>query len=198
MYIESYGHYLLIHILSINFKAGFATIVPAMIAQLVNVLYSMVDRMFVGQIPETGGQALAAIGICGAIVTLLSSFGTLVGIGGGIHMSIKMGQEEKEDAKQILYTSFIMLVCLSLCLTVFLFLLKPMIYRFGDSDVLYPYANSYLMIYTVGSFFALMAIAMNYFITCQGYYGIYVQCSYWSANEYYSRCCFYSDFAYAN
>ncbi len=147
--------------------------VPAMIAQLVNVLYSIVDRMFVGQIPEIGSQALAAVGICGPIVTLLSSFGTLIGIGGAINMSIKMGQEENDDARQILFTSFIMLVGISVMLTVvFLFLRKPMIYWFGGSDVLYPYANSYLTIYTGGTFFALMAIGMNYFITCQGYSGI--------------------------
>lgn len=147
--------------------------VPAMIAQLVNVLYSIVDRMFVGQIPEIGSQALAAVGICGPIVTLLSSFGTLIGIGGAINMSIKMGQEENDDARQILFTSFIMLVGISVMLTVvFLFLRKPMIYWFGGSDVLYTYANSYLTIYTGGTFFALMAIGMNYFITCQGYSGI--------------------------
>lgn len=147
--------------------------VPAMIAQLVSVLYSIVDRMFVGQIPEIGSQALAAVGICGPIVTLLSSFGTLIGIGGAINMSIKMGQDKNEDAKEILFTSFIMLVLISITLTIlFLFLRKPMIYWFGGSDVLYPYANSYLTIYTAGTFFALMAIGMNYFITCQGYSGI--------------------------
>lgn len=144
--------------------------IPAMIAQLVNVLYSIVDRMFVGQIGEIGNQALAAVGICGPIVTLLSSFGTLIGIGGSIFMAIKMGQKNREDAKQILYTSFLMLVGVSLVFTVvFLFLRKPMIYWFGGSDILYPYANTYLTIYTAGTFFALMAIGMNYFITCQGF-----------------------------
>lgn len=151
-------------------KLVFSMAIPAMIAQLVNVLYSIVDRMFVGQIPEIGNQALAAVGICGPIVTLLSSFGTLIGIGGSIFMAIKMGQKKNDDAKQILYTSFLMLVGVSLVLTVvFLFLRKPMIYWFGGSDVLYPYANTYLTIYTAGTFFALMAIGMNYFITCQGF-----------------------------
>ena len=151
----------------------FSLAIPAMIAQLVNVLYSIVDRMFVGQIPEIGNQALAAVGVCGPIVTLLSSFGTLIGIGGSIFMSIKMGQKKMDDAKQILYTSFIMLVCVSIILTIlFLFLRKPMIYWFGGSDVLYPYANTYLTIYTAGTFFALMAIGMNYFITCQGFASI--------------------------
>ena len=147
-------------------KLVFSLAIPAMIAQLVNVLYSIVDRMFVGQIPEIGNQALAAVGVCGPIVTLLSSFGTLIGIGGSILMSIKMGQKKMEDAKQILYTSFIMLICVSIVLTVlFLFLRRPMIYWFGGSDALYQYANTYLTIYTAGTFFALMAIGMNYFIT---------------------------------
>lgn len=151
-------------------KLVFSLAIPAMIAQLVNVLYSIVDRMFVGQIPEIGNQALAAVGVCGPIVTLLSSFGTLIGIGGSILMSIKMGQKKMEDAKQILYTSFIMLICVSIVLTVlFLFLRRPMIYWFGGSDALYQYANTYLTIYTAGTFFALMAIGMNYFITCQGF-----------------------------
>ncbi len=151
----------------------FSLAIPAMIAQLVNVLYSIVDRMFVGQIPEIGNQALAAVGVCGPIVTLLSSFGTLIGIGGSIFMSIKMGQKKMDDAKQILYTSFTMLVCVSIILTIlFLFLRKPMIYWFGGSDALYPYANTYLTIYTAGTFFALMAIGMNYFITCQGFASI--------------------------
>lgn len=151
-------------------KLVFSLAIPAMIAQLVNVLYSIVDRMFVGQIPEIGNQALAAVGVCGPIVTLLSSFGTLIGIGGSILMSIKMGQKKMEDTKQILYTSFIMLICVSIVLTVlFLFLRRPMIYWFGGSDALYQYANTYLTIYTAGTFFALMAIGMNYFITCQGF-----------------------------
>ena len=151
-------------------KLVFSMAIPAMIAQLVNVLYSIVDRMFVGQIPEIGNQSLAAVGICGPIVTLLSSFGTLIGIGGSIFMSIKMGQKKMEDARQILYTSFVMLICVSIVLTaLFLFLRKPMIYWFGGSDALFQYANTYLTIYTAGTFFALMAIGMNYFITCQGF-----------------------------
>lgn len=154
-------------------KLVFSMALPAMVAQLVNVLYSIVDRMFVGQIPIIGNQALAAVGICGPIVTLLSSFGTLIGIGGSILMSIKMGQKEDEDAKKILFTSFIMLVIISILLTIiFLFLRKPMIYWFGGSDALFGYANTYLTIYTSGTFFALMAIGMNYFITCQGYASI--------------------------
>ena len=144
--------------------------IPSMIAQLVNILYSIVDRMFVGQIEEVGNLCLAAVGICGPIVTLLSSFGTLVGIGGSIWLSMCLGQKNEKRASQILYNSFVMLVVLSICLTLGFILLKHnLIYWFGGSDALYPYANTYLTIYTLGTFFALMSIGLNYFITGQGY-----------------------------
>ena len=144
--------------------------IPSMIAQLVNILYSIVDRMFVGQIEEVGNVCLAAVGICGPIVTLLSSFGTLVGIGGSIWLSMCLGQKNERRASQILYNSFVMLVVLSICLTLgFIFLKHDLIYWFGGSDTLYPYANTYLTIYTLGTFFALMSIGLNYFITGQGY-----------------------------
>ena len=113
--------------------------IPSMIAQLVNILYSIVDRMFVGQIEEVGNLCLAAVGICGPIVTLLSSFGTLVGIGGSIWLSVCLGQKNEKRASQILYNSFVMLVVLSICLTLGFILLKHnLIYWFGGSDALYP------------------------------------------------------------
>ena len=144
--------------------------IPSMIAQLVNVLYSIVDRMFVGQIPGIGNLCLAAVGVCGPIVTLLSSFGTLVGIGGSIRMSIRMGQKNIEKASQILFNSFVMLVCISITLTIlFLCLKSNLIMWFGGSAQIFAYASTYLTIYTLGTFFALMAIGLNYFITCQGY-----------------------------
>ena len=144
--------------------------IPSMIAQLVNILYSIVDRMFVGQIENVGNLCLGAVGICGPIVTLLSSFGTLVGIGGSIWLSISLGQKDEKKASQILFNSFIMLVVVSLGLTFLFILLKNhLIYWFGGSDALFPYANTYLTIYTLGTFFALMSIGLNYFLTSQGY-----------------------------
>lgn len=144
--------------------------IPGMIAQLVNVLYSIVDRMFVGQIADIGNLCLAAVGVCGPIVTLLSSFGTLIGIGGSIWMSIRLGQKEEKKASEILYNSFIMLVGISIGLTLLFLLMKEkLIVWFGASEALFDYANLYLTIYTLGTFFALMAMGLNYFITCQGY-----------------------------
>lgn len=154
-------------------KLVFSLAIPAMIAQLVNVMYSIVDRVFVGQIPLVGNDALAAVGICGPIVTLLSSFGTWIGIGGSILVSIKLGQKKKEDAETILYNSFILLLLFSISLTLlFLIFRKPLIMWFGGSDALFAMADTYLTIYTSGTFFALMAIGLNMFITCQGAAGI--------------------------
>lgn len=144
--------------------------IPSMIAQLVNILYSIVDRMFVGQIEDIGNLCLGAVGVCGPIVTLLSSFGTLIGIGGSILLSIRLGQKNKQKASEILFNSFVMLVVLSVSLTVLFVLLKNhLIYWFGGSKTLFPYANTYLTIYTLGTFFALMSIGLNYFISSQGY-----------------------------
>lgn len=144
--------------------------IPSMIAQLVNVLYSIVDRIYIGNIPDTGALALAGAGICGPIVTFLSSFGTLVGLGGSILFSIRLGEEKKESARQILNNCFLLLVLLSLILTLaFLLLRRPLLYCFGASDMIFPYADTYMSIYTAGTFFALLSAGLNYFITCQGH-----------------------------
>ena len=144
--------------------------VPAMLAQLVTVLYSIIDRMFIGHIPVVGDIALAGVGVCGPIVTLISSFGTLVGIGGSIMMATTMGRGDNEKAKKILSNSFLLLLIFSVTLTViFLLTRKKMIYLFGGSDETFPYANTYLTIYTLGTFFALLALGLNYFISCQGF-----------------------------
>lgn len=148
----------------------FRLAVPSILAQLVNLLYSIVDRMYIGHIPEIGGLALAGVGVCGPIVTFLSSFGTLVGLGGSIIMSIRMGEKKYKKARQVLANSFLALSVIAISLTIiFLALKDKLIMLFGASAVTFPYANTYLTIYTLGSFFALMAIGLNYFITCQGF-----------------------------
>ncbi len=144
--------------------------IPTMIAQLVNVLYSIVDRIYIGNIPGDGALALAGAGICGPIVTLLSSFGSLVGIGGSILFAIRLGEKNQAAAKKILANSFFMLLVLSAVLTVtFLLCKEPLLWQFGASALTFPYADTYLSIYTMGTFFALMAIGLNYFITSQGF-----------------------------
>lgn len=144
--------------------------VPAMIAQFVNVLYSIIDRMYIGHIPVEGALALAGVGVCGPIVTLLSSFGTLVGLGGSILMGIRLGEKNYKKAKQILSNSFLLLCFFSLLLTALFLLSKEyLLMWFGASETTFSYANTYMTIYTAGTFFALMAAGLNYFINCQGF-----------------------------
>lgn len=151
----------------------FRLAIPTMIAQFVNVLYSIVDRIYIGNIPLVGDQALAGAGVCGPIVTLLSSFGTLVGLGGSIPLAMKMGEGNQKEARQILSNSFCMLTCLAVLLTIsFLLMKNQLLWWFGASETTFPYADTYLTIYTAGTFFALMAVGMNYFITCQGFAAI--------------------------
>ncbi len=144
--------------------------IPTMVAQFVNVLYSIVDRMYIGHIEGYGDLALAGAGICGPIVTLLSSFGTLIGLGGSIQMAIRMGEQDYKRARQILSNSFLMLAVFSAVLTaLFLAVKTQLLLWFGASEQTLPYADTYLTIYTLGTFFALMAAGLNYFITCQGF-----------------------------
>lgn len=144
--------------------------IPFMIAQFVNVFYSIVDRIYVGNIPGTGAVALAGVGICAPIVTLLSSFGALFGIGGSVLFSVRLGAEDEKGARRFLANSFSMMIIVSLALTVLFLLTKgQLLVWFGASEVTFPYADCYLTIYTAGTFFALISMGMNYFITAQGF-----------------------------
>lgn len=144
--------------------------VPSMVAQFVNVLYSLIDRMYIGNIPEIGDIALAGVGVCGPIVTLLTSFGTLIGLGGSILMSIRLGEGRQEEARRVLSNCFLLLAGFSAVLTAaFLASRQQLLSWFGASPATFPYADTYLTIYTAGTFFALMAMGLNYFITCQGF-----------------------------
>lgn len=144
--------------------------IPSMLAQFVNVLYSIVDRMFIGNIPVIGEQALAGAGICGPIVTLITSFATLVGIGGAPLLSIRLGAKDEKGARQILANCFIMLLVLSIFIPILVLSTKSGLLRaFGASDVTYPYANAYMTVYVLGAVFALMSAGMNQFLICQGY-----------------------------
>ena len=144
--------------------------IPSMLAQFINVLYSVVDRIYIGNIPVIGETALAGVGVSGPIVTLISAFAYLVGVGGSPLMSIRMGEGQDEKAKKILANSFWMIVGLSSVLTLVLFVFKrEILTRFGASEAILPYAESYFTIYLLGTVFALLSIGMNQFIICQGF-----------------------------
>ena len=143
---------------------------PSMLAQFVSVFYSIVDRMYIGNIPEIGDTALAGVGICGPIVTLVGAFAFLVGVGGAPLMSIRLGEQDREAAEHILANCFLMLLLLSAVLTAASLLLREkLLMWFGASPVTFPYANAYITIYLIGTVFALMSSGLNQFIVCQGF-----------------------------
>ena len=144
--------------------------IPTMLAQLVSVLYSIVDRIYIGNIQGIGDLALAGVGVCGPIVTLLSSFASLVGLGGSPIMAMRMGEGRDREAGRVLSNSFLMLLILSGVLTTLFLLLKEhLLMWFGASDATYPYAESYFTAYLCGTFFALAAAGLNQFVICQGF-----------------------------
>ena len=137
------------------------TSIPFMFAQFVNVLYSIVDRIYIGNIPVIGGDSLAGAGVCAPIITLLSSFAALIGIGGSVTFSVKLGAGDKKSAQRILANRFFP-CCLyfSAVLTVVIFDDQGifLLNWFGASEVTFPYANTYLTIYTLGTFFSPLCL----------------------------------------
>lgn len=148
----------------------FRLAIPSMLAQFVSVFYSIVDRMYIGNIPQIGEIALAGVGICGPIVTLVSSFAFLIGIGGAPLMSIRLGEKNERAARQILANCFLMISVLSVVLTIGSLLLRSkLLWWFGAGESTYDYAYSYITIYLLGTVFALMTTGLNQFIICQGF-----------------------------
>ena len=144
--------------------------IPSMLAQFVSVLYSIVDRVYIGNIPVVGDTALAGVGVCGPIVTLLSAFAYLVGVGGSPLVSISLGAGKEKEAQRVLSNCFALLIGISIVSTVLVLLVRrPLLMWFGASDITYPYADAYFTIYLLGTVFALLSLGMNQFIICQGF-----------------------------
>ena len=143
---------------------------PSMLAQFVSVFYSIVDRMYIGNIAEIGDLALAGVGICGPIVTMISSVAFWVGIGGSPLLSIRLGQKNETKAKEILANCFLLLSVMSVVITILSLALKnQLLIWFGASPAVFPYADEYITIYLMGTVFALLSTGMNQFIICQGF-----------------------------
>lgn len=144
--------------------------VPSMLAQFVSVLYSIVDRMYIGSMERVGENALAGVGICGPVVTLISAFSMLFGIGGAPLMSIRLGQKNRKEASHIVANCFMGLTVLSAVLTVLVYVFRNRILMwFGASEITFPYAEAYLSVYLCGTVFALLSVGMNQFIVAQGF-----------------------------
>ena len=142
---------------------------PARVAQLVSVLYNIVDRIYVSNRPMDGQEALVGIGVVAPITQFISSFAFLVGLGGAPLFSIALGEKNEERAKKILSNALRMLIILSAILMVIFYCVrKPMLYCFGASGQSYPFAKQYLMIYLIGTFFSILSFGLNQFLTAQG------------------------------
>lgn len=151
-------------------KLMFELAVPTVFAQIVNLLYNMVDRIYVGRIPGTGSMALAGLGVAFPIILLISAFSALVGMGGAPRASICMGQKDYEGAERIVGSSTAFLILLSIVLSViFMAVKEPLLMMFGASENTIVYANKYLEIYLLGTISVQVALGLNQFITCQGF-----------------------------
>ena len=143
---------------------------PALVGQVVNLLYNIVDRIYIGHIPEIGGAALTGVGLFSPIVMLITAFAMLAGAGGAPRAAIAMGQKDKERAEKIVANCFSVLLIFSFVLTITLYAAAPALLRmFGASDNTLPYALAYGRIYILGSAAVLIVMGMNPFITTQGF-----------------------------
>lgn len=144
--------------------------IPAMLAQFVNVLYSVIDRMYIGNIAGTGEIALAGVGICGPIVTMISAFAAWIGNGGAPLLAIKSGEQDKKGASAILANCFLLLLGMAGALTLAAYALKDtLLIRFGATEAIFPYAETYMRFYLFGTIFAILSLGLNQFIICQGF-----------------------------
>lgn len=144
--------------------------IPTVAAQLINMLYNIVDRIYIGHIPETGSLALTGIGVCMPIILIVSAFAALVSSGGSPRASIFMGRKDLNTAEKILGNCFSLLAVISLILTTIVLLFnRELLLLFGASENTIEYASSYMSIYAIGTLFVQMTLGMNMFITAQGY-----------------------------
>ena len=144
--------------------------VPALVGQVVNLLYNIVDRIYIGHLPEIGGTALTGVGLFSPILMLITAFAMMAGSGGAPRAAIAMGQGDKDRAEKILGNCFTVLMLFAVILTaVFYFACPTLLRLFGASDATLPYAVEYGRIYILGSIFVLTVMGMNVFITTQGF-----------------------------
>ncbi len=144
--------------------------IPSVIAQLINVLYSLVDRVYIGNMPETGKIALTGVGVTFPIIMIVSAFSAFVGMGGAPQAAIRMGEGDNEKAEKILSNGVTMLTLISIVLSTVLIIFRyPILMAFGASENTIGYAMDYLGIYLLGTLFVQFSIGLNPFISCQGF-----------------------------
>lgn len=144
--------------------------IPTVCAQMINMLYNLVDRIYIGHIPETGALALTGLGVCFPLLMIVSAFASLVCSGGAPRASIFLGRKEVDKAEKTLGNSFALLIMISLILTAVLLLWNErLLLAFGASEKTISYASAYMKIYALGTIFVQLTLGMNSFITAQGY-----------------------------
>ncbi len=144
--------------------------VPTVAAQMINMLYNIVDRIYIGHIPGTGSLALTGVGVCMPLIMIISAFAALVGNGGAPRASILMGKGDNEKAEKILGNCFMTQLIISVILTFVMYLFnRPLLLAFGASENTIEYAVSYMNIYALGTLFVQLTLGMNTFITAQGF-----------------------------
>lgn len=143
---------------------------PAMAAQFFNILYNIIDRIYVGNLPQNGELALASVGICAPALTTVSAFAYLVGTGGSASMSIALGRRDRLYAQKTINNAFVMLLVISAAVTAIALICKrPLLYLLGCSHTMYPFASQYFTIYICGTTAALCGTGMNQYILAQGF-----------------------------
>lgn len=146
---------------------------PAVAAQVVNALYNIVDRMYIGHIPGEGDLALTGVGVTFAVIMLVSALASLVCVGGSTRASIHMGEGNTDKAEEILGSCTLLLILVSVAVTAGLwFIREPMLLLFGASENTVGYGSDYLGIYLLGTIFVMGSVGLNYFISAQGFSGV--------------------------
>ena len=144
--------------------------VPTVAAQMINMLYNIVDRIYIGHIPGSGSMALTGVGVCMPLIMIISAFAALVGNGGAPRASILMGKGDKDKAEKILGNCFTTQLIISVILTFVMYIFnRPLLLAFGASSNTIDYAVSYMNIYALGTIFVQLTLGMNTFITAQGF-----------------------------
>lgn len=151
-------------------KLLFRLSVPTIVAQLVNLLYNLVDRIYIGHIPETGDLALTGLGLCFPILMIVTAFANLIGMGGAPHVAICMGKGDHNKAEKILGVAFCSLIVIAVVITIGVSVFAtPLLKVFGASDSTLPYALDYLRIYALGTIFVMFSLGLNPYLTTQGF-----------------------------
>ena len=151
-------------------KLLFKLSIPTVVAQLINMLYNLIDRIFIGHMPEIGDLALTGVGVCLPLIMLVSAFASLVSAGGAPRASIFMGKKDNETAEKIMGNCFFLQIIISFILTIILLIFnRDLLLLFGASENTIEYAVKYMNVYAIGTLFVQLTLGMNAYITSQGF-----------------------------